>query len=403
MAIATKSSKEMEFDFTVNSAVLRSALSVVSLTLDKRKEGMGSCLYLCGSTKNDKKQLILFSSDGSQTSMMSVPAEVAFPGSLLVSPALLIPILATLAEEAKVRFSMKPGATRMQVTSGTIKINLPVFDKKWHEEMLKSMPFLAKPVLSLPAYKLREVIDRTSSFVSKDDSMYVLHNLVLETKNNQLSAYACDNRAVARATIDGLTEEQNNFELMLHSKFIEVFRKVLNRIKDSEDDSVLVNVIFLKEGDVVKRVFIRTPDVFYGTVTATGTYPNVKQAETSLIVNNSIRIDRQALLNCLKRIGPFCCGLVRQEKGLKLTVEDKVLRLQGKSDKIEFQEEIDLKDSFSGNAEVFLSFSYLQNAIQSLTNDDLYMRFTEQKSAILIQSGDVKHGYSSYVLATAKE
>ena len=396
-----KATTDYALDFNVSAKALRSALTVVSATMDKNKAAAGHSLYLRGSNKNNKQQLVLFTTDGSQESMTSLPAEVSTPGSLLVSPDLLVPVLATLGEESKIRFSMKTGAPRVQVTSGTVKINVPMLDKKWHEDSLQSMPFGAKPAISLPAFKLRAVIERTTRFIYKKEDQYVLQNIHMLTKDRQLQAYAFDRFVAARASINGLLEEQNGFDLLLHSTFVDVFRRMLARIKDDSEESVNVDIILAKNGGASDRVYVRTPDMFYGTVTGTGNYPDFSSKSPTIV--DTLVINRQALVLCLKRIEPFCEGIGRPNKGIKLLAFENNLRVEGKNGTVEFQEEIPLKEPFAGPSQLFVSFENFRNVVESAQNEDVRFSFTKEKTVVVVDSGSYESGQSNYMVATARE
>ncbi len=394
-----------EVNFSVKAKAFREAFQIVSLTLDKRRDSEGTSLYLEAVTKSGPS-LLLFTTNHQQMTLIKIPAVVEKTGSVVLEPNLLVRILAGLNEDDDISFRRKAGTARVQMKAGQSRVGFTIGKDGIFPQLVRSLPYTKKENLRIEAFKMREVVDRASTFFYKGDDNYALKNLLIETKDNCLESYATNRIAVAHAGINGLQlPEGQTFSVEIPGAAIATLRRILARVKDTETEKLMLRLMVGETDGKPSSICIRTADMFYVSgLTASGFPASIKEASAAVKASSEVSVSREGLMAVLGRAAAFCAV----SKCVRVTASETGIRVEasnqgvGFSDANQFEEDIALSESFTGNEQIHISIDSLMNALNSAKEEVVKITFAQQKSVVLVTSGNDQAGRSSYLLSTMR-
>jgi DNA polymerase-3 subunit beta len=236
---------------------------------------------------------------------------------------------------------------------------------------LEDLPFEGD--IRLRQGALRGMIERTHFAMAQQDVRYYLNGLLLETAPGALRLVATDGHRLAFQELETAVEVAETRQIIVPRKGI---LELLRLLADSEAEVVLnlgVNHIRLVLGEIC-----------FTSKLIDGKFPDYQR----VIPRDGGRVviaDRMALRSALART-----GIVLNDKtqGIRLQLEDWILRAQAQnSDQEEAEEEVEINYS-GGPMEIGFNVAYLLDALGALNGELAKLSFSDAASSCLIEEAE---------------
>ncbi len=289
----------------------------------------------------------------------------------------LLDILRALPDDSEVTIGID--GTRAQVSCGRSRFSLATLPA---EEMPTLEDFSAEAVLRLPQRDLRTLIERTHFAMAQQDVRYYLNGLLLEVGDDRLRAVATDGHRLALYDMPADTGSSTaGRQVIVPRKGVQELMRLL---ADDQTDVTLQlsdNHIRIDPGNI--RLTSKLID---------GRFPDYQRAipregEKALVA------DRQLLRAALARTAI----LANENRGVRLQLEDWLLRLQANNpEQEEAIEEVEVNYE-GGPLEIGFNVGYLLDALGAGDEQLVKLSFQDANSSCLIQGTEDRHG--KYVIS----
>ncbi|HRF44229.1 MAG TPA: DNA polymerase III subunit beta [Candidatus Competibacteraceae bacterium] len=294
--------------------------------------------------------------------LVEVPGEITLPARRLHD------ILRALPEDANVVLSGEGDKATVRCgRSRFTLVTLPAADFP----TLEDLPFEGD--IHLHQGALRGMIERTHFAMAQQDVRYYLNGLLLETAPGVLRLVATDGHRLAFQELKTEVDAAETRQIIVPRKGI---LELLRLLADSDAEVVLnlgANHIRLMLGDI--RFTSKLID---------GKFPDYQR----VIPRDGGRVviaDRMALRSALART-----GIVLNDKtqGIRLQLEDWILRAQAQNpDQEEAEEEVEINYS-GGPLEIGFNVTYLLDALGALNGELAKLSFSDAASSCLIEEAE---------------
>ncbi|MEZ5584430.1 MAG: DNA polymerase III subunit beta [Candidatus Competibacteraceae bacterium] len=294
--------------------------------------------------------------------LVEVPGEITLPARRLHD------ILRALPEDANVVLSGEGDKATVRCgRSRFTLVTLPAADFP----TLEDLPFEGD--IRLHQGALRGMIERTHFAMAQQDVRYYLNGLLLETAPGVLRLVATDGHRLAFQELKTEVDVAETRQIIVPRKGI---LELLRLLADSDVEVVLnlgANHIRLVLGDI--RLTSKLID---------GKFPDYQR----VIPRDGGRVviaDRMALRSALART-----GIVLNDKtqGIRLQLEDWILRAQAQNpDQEEAEEEVEINYS-GGPMEIGFNVTYLLDALGALNGELAKLSFSDAASSCLIEEAE---------------
>jgi hypothetical protein len=405
--------------FTVKVADFREACAMASHTIDKTKNASCTKKLLIQAIKEGGDRVRLFSTDLNAFAMLRVEGTVAEAGDILVDPKELAKTLPNLDENAAIELTLKASkdekgnldykSGKLQAKCASFKPKFGVDDPRPMLAYVDQLPMKLKADLDIPAWKLREVFERTLTFSTDTDNLAqaFLRNLHLRTRASGLEAFSTNGNVLAKGRVDGVeVDEAKAFTLDIPKKAIPALQKILSnqRFKATEDNAPRIRLAIEKRKDgTPNRMLVRTDEIYYGMALASERIParafDSEEAMAKAVVA-TVQFNREGLIAAARRCEPFLPVYEKGAKGLRMTLKDNVATFYDADgdelDKVAGTGEGD------GEAAGTIDVNYLFGILNASKEEILTARFTS-KSAVLFGSGAEAQGRSFYLVGCMQE
>jgi DNA polymerase III subunit beta len=296
----------------------------------------------------------------------ALPAET--PGRVTLPARKLHDILRALPEEGTVTLTVEgEKATVRCGRSRFTLVTLPADDFP----TLEDLPFSGD--LRLPQGALRHLIDRTHFAMAQQDVRYYLNGLLLEVDPGLLRLVATDGHRLAFQELPIEAEVAETRQVIIPRKGV---MELLRLLADNDAEAVLqigTNHIRVTMGEI--RLTSKLID---------GKFPDYQR----VIPHESSRVviaDRVALRNALARTGIV---LSDKNQGIRLQLEDWMLRTQAQNPEHEEAEE-ELEINYSGGSlEIGFNGGYLLDALGALGGELAKLSFSDAGNSCLIEESE---------------
>lgn len=292
----------------VQIGALRDAIAQASHTLDTKVGSTGTWLYLIAQQtvqvpeKPATSKLYLYSSNlGLLRTLSKIEAEVEKQGEAAVSPKLLSSALLGLPAEDQVELSLSPSGSRLQVRYGQVKSDIACLaDAPKSSTYMKTIPFSAKPITSIAASSLVDIINRLLFCTASGDNMINegpwLNSIYLESSEGTIWSMAT-NRALAGQAIVVDSLIQPGFKAGIHRDAMQALKSLLAKRKQEE-----VTITVSGEGDG-SEVLFRFSDVILGVRLIGKPYPVVYKKVFKVPEKyQTVTVGRKQLSDLLNRL-----------------------------------------------------------------------------------------------------
>ena len=301
----------------------------------------------------------------------AVPAMVSQPGTTTVPAHTLYEIVRKLADGAEVRLETA-GGEQMQLSSGRSRFNLACLSPDSFPD-LKSGAFTH--TFSIPAARLRELIERTQFAISNEETRYYLNGIYLHTLESGgtpvLRAVATDGHRLARAETEAPTGAVGMPGIIVPKKTVGEVQKLLDGAEgDVEVEVSETKIRFSLEGIVLLSKLIE------------GTFPDYDRV-TPKNNDKQMQVDRATFATAVDRVSTIASD--RGGKAVKLSVRDGQLELSVTNpDHGTATEEIAVAFETDG-FEIGFNARYLLDIIAQIRTDNAVFLFNDAGSPTLVR------------------
>ncbi len=303
---------------------------------------------------------------------VDLPAETS--GAITLPARRLHDILRALPEEATVTLSVDGDKATVRCGRSRFTLaTLPASDFP----TLENLPLEGE--IRLPQGALRNLIERTHFAMAQQDVRYYLNGLLLEVSSGIVRLVATDGHRLAFQELPTEAEVTEPRQVIVPRKGV---MELMRLLADSDAEAGLTlspNHIRLTLGDIrftSKLIDGKFPD-----------YQRVIPREGGRVVI----ADRMLLRSALARTGIV---LNDKSQGVRLQLEDWILRAQTKnSDQEEAEEEIEINYT-GGPMEIGFNVAYMLDALGALSGELAKLSFSDASSSCLIEEaegGNSKH------------
>lgn len=383
----------------VKIGVLRDALIQASYTLDIKAASIGSWLYLIAKAGKispaggDKSALYIYSSNlGMARTLLKIPAEVTKEGEALILPKLLQSILASLPAEDDIELGLSASGSKLQVKYESIKSEIAVHaDGQKAAEVLKTIPFNAKPVTSVSASSLVDVINRTLFCTASGTAAISegpwLSSVCLESGDGTLMGTATNRIIAGKAELhDTLVTGICSFGI--HRDALVALKALLSKRK--EEEVTITDATMLDKATAsTNEILFRFSDVILGVRQLATTYP--KAVEKIFVLPsgyNHATVNRKLLLNVFGRLGAFA-----EKSSFTLSFVGDKITLYTKGFNSIFQEQVAKSEKTEGNVTVGLGIAAVINILSAMQSEDVVIRYKTNDDHVHFQEGESNFKY----------
>ncbi|HHW77334.1 MAG TPA: DNA polymerase III subunit beta [Xanthomonadaceae bacterium] len=315
-----------------------------------------------------ERELTLTATDLEVELSVRVELPVDTPGEITLPARKLHDILRALPEDATVTLTVE--GDKVTVRCGRSRftlVTLPASDFP----TLEDLPFTGD--IHLPQGTLRSLIERTHFAMAQQDVRYYLNGLLLEVGPGVLRVVATDGHRLAFQELRTEVDVAETRQVIVPRKGV---LELLRLLADSEAEAVL--------GLGANHIRLTMGDIRFTSKLIDGKFPDYQR----VIPQEGGRIliaDRMVLRSALAR-----AGIVLNDKsqGVRLQLEDWVLRAQAQnSEQEEAEEEIEINYS-GGPMEIGFNVAYLLDALGALGGELAKLSFTDAASSCLIEEAE---------------
>lgn len=381
----------------IKIGVLREGLQQVGHTLDTKAASVGSWLYIIARKAKvspageDKSKVLLYTTDmGLTRTLLRIPAEVEKDGEAIVPPKLLASILSGLPDDESIELALSPSGSKLQVKYASLKSEVAVHaDAPKTAEVLKTIPFNAKPDTTVPASALVDAINRTLFCTATNDGAISegpwLSSVHLATGDSSLVAIATNRIIAGQAEVlEGTIKA--GYAGGVHRNALIALKALLAKRKEEE---VTITNVSNQSGQSNESLF-RFSDVILGVRQLSKPYP----AAVAKVFNipesfRAARIHRKILLGVFGRLSAFA-----EKSSFTISFSGDKATLETRGFNSIFQEQVALVEKIEGPVvKVGLSISDVTNVLTSMQSEDVVIRFHTSDDHVHMQEGDLNFKY----------
>lgn len=350
--------------FIVNSSVLNTAIGVVSKVINSKSPMaiLSSILF-----QKDGEGLSLTAGDGENTIICNIPvAEMDGEVNFAVEGKDIQESLRSLTDMPLV-FEVSEAGKNLTISYTNGKFALPTIDSSTYPRLLEVNDDANK--IEVESVLLMNALSRTVPATANEELRPVMNGVYFDCSNG-LTIVASDGHKLVRNTINNVTIGENVPGFILGKKIANILKGVLS--KDSEPVSIQwgsnTAVIMFGNYKIITRLF-------------EGRYPNYK-AVIPNNNNNSVVVDRMAMISALKRVLPFANY---NSMLVQLDIKDNTITLN--SEDFDFNKTATEKLVCSSDCELSIGFkgSVLVELLSMITSEEVKFSLGEPSRAGLIE------------------
>ena len=224
--------------------------------------------------------------------------------------------------------------------------------------------------LSVPAGKLRRLIDQVAFSMAQQDVRYFLNGMLLEITPEHVRTVATDGHRLAMCTLDGGVAGTERVQAIVPRKGV----VELGRLLDDDEEELVLSVgsnhLRVTQGPytlTTKLVDGKFPD-----------YEKVIPRDASRVISG----DRETLRQAFAR-----ASILSNEKyrGVRLVIDTEQLTIQANNPEQEEAEEV-VPVAYSGDSmEIGFNVSYLQDVLGALEDEEVRLSVSDANSSALIE------------------
>lgn len=229
----------------------------------------------------------------------------------------------------------------------------------------------SEDIVNMKVSDFKSMILQTNYACSTDEARIVLNGVNISTSDKVLECSATDSYRLAIRKVAINEEINNNVNIIIPSKNLSEFMKIL---PVEEDKNIEINIFN-------NKILFKIDNLFFQSRLITGSYPNTK----NLIPNDSLfdlKINKSEFFNMVDR-----ASILNNDKDnniITLELKNKLLKITSMSleigkveEKINVDCEEDIKISFSGK--------YMMDALRTIKSENVILTFVGEVKPILLK------------------
>jgi DNA polymerase III sliding clamp (beta) subunit (PCNA family) len=382
----------------VNIKDLREGIQQASYTLDPRAGGPGSNLYMVAKQakpsgqvvgQEDKSCLYLYSTNlGLARTLLKIPAEVTKPGATLIPPKLLQSILQSLPGEESIKLGLSPSGSRLSVEYGTIQSQIAVHaDGSKAAEVLQAFPFNAKPLTTVSAASLVDIVTRvlfcTAGGTTSISEGPWLASILLETGDGSIMGTGTNRIIAGQAEVhDQLVK--GGFSGAIHRDALTALKAILAKKKEEE-----VTITNVTADNTANEILFRFSDVILGIRQLAKGYPKAVAKVFSVPnIFHKATVNRKALLGIFGRLSAFA-----EKNAFSISFAKDTALVVTKGFNSTFEERVAITGKDLKEATIGLGIADTINVLSVMASEDVVIHYGTDTDHVHFQEGDANFHY----------
>lgn len=352
--------------FTISRETLLKPLQLVAGVVEKRQTLPVLSNVLISLEKNE---LRLTGTDLEVEMVCRIPFEDKHKeGAITTSARKLLDIIRSLPEAANITFSLEK--QRVMVSSGGSRFTLstlPASEFPNVEDEVKAIN------IAISQASLKRLIDRTAFSMAQQDVRYYLNGMLMELTPDSLRTVSTDGHRLAMCTLQGKFGVQEATQVIIPRKGVLELQRLLQDVDDE---------VSLSMGNNQLRASLN--DFTFTSKLVDGKFPDYQRVlpkgGDKVVVG-----ERDSLKHAFSR-----ASILSNEKyrGVRLLLkEGAITMIANNPEQEEAQEEVCVE--YQGpELEIGFNVSYLVDALNVLSGDDVKMVFSDSNSSALLEEND---------------
>lgn len=221
----------------------------------------------------------------------------------------------------------------------------------------------------------KNIINQTSFATSNDESRQILTGINFKINGNIMECNATDSYRLARKVITLSTASEENYNVVIPSKNVIEFSRILN---DNEND-IEVHIFN-------NKILFKYDNIIFQSRLISGSYPNT----SNLFPNDSIlkvTVDLNDLYNVIDRASILTSD--KEKNIVTLETIDNTLYMRSSSAEIgRVEEKMPIIKDNDENIRISFSARYMMEALKSFTGNTVELSFVGEVKPIIIKDKD---------------
>ena len=233
----------------------------------------------------------------------------------------------------------------------------------------------SKKKVELSAATLKSIVYQTAFASSNEESKPVLTGINFNIVGNVLECNSTDSYRLARKVVKLGKSSDENYNIVIPSRNLIEFTKILN----SDDDNVELHIFN-------NKILFKTGNLKFESRLINGTYPNT----SNLLPNDSLLVvstNLSDLYNVIDRVSILTSD--KEKNIVTLEIEGNTLTLKSSSMEIgHVEEKMMISKNNEENIKISFSSKYMMDALKSFQTENIDLHFVGEIKPILIKSED---------------
>ena len=233
----------------------------------------------------------------------------------------------------------------------------------------------SKKKVELSSATLKSIVYQTAFASSNEESKPVLTGINFNIVGNVLECNSTDSYRLARKVVKLGKSSDENYNIVIPSRNLIEFTKILN----SDDDNVELHIFN-------NKILFKTGNLKFESRLINGTYPNT----SNLLPNDSLLVvstNLSDLYNVIDRVSILTSD--KEKNIVTLEIEGNTLTLKSSSMEIgHVEEKMMISKNNEENIKISFSSKYMMDALKSFQTENIDLHFVGEIKQILIKSED---------------
>lgn len=229
----------------------------------------------------------------------------------------------------------------------------------------------SKEPIMFDSVKLKETINKTSFACSLQESRPLLTGINIKITGDIFECIATDSYRLAKLTYNISRESTDNINIVIPSRNINEFVKILG-----EDQEVEMNVYS-------NKVIFRTNNITFQSSLLNGSYPNTDNSIAKEF-KYMLKVDLKNFYSILDR-----ASLLTQSKDKNIIdmeiVDNKLIIRASSSEMGNVEEKMDIINETSNNIKISFSAKFMLDALRMFDDEEIYLLLNGEISPIILK------------------
>jgi len=221
----------------------------------------------------------------------------------------------------------------------------------------------------------KNIINQTSFATSNDESRQILTGINFKINGNIMECNATDSYRLARKVITLKNPTEENYNVVIPSKNVIEFSRILN----DNDNDIEVHIFN-------NKILFKYDNIVFQSRLISGSYPNT----SNLFPNESIlkvTVNLNDLYNVIDRASILTSDKEKNIVTLE-TIDNKLYMRSSSAEIGRVEEKMDIEKDNDENIKISFSARYMMEALKSFTGTDVELSFVGEVKPIIIKDKD---------------